>query len=526
MACTALTGSAWRCESDVHLRGCHADDHRTLLDRLSGQSAVRRVWLVARAFLAVVAAYKRRPDSWLIVLFREAEQLGGVYVKFMQQLAGIEMASAQFSAYKGHIKVFDDVKHEPLDIVATLEAELGREARALKLTSEKPLATGSFAQVYRAIHALDGHEVVVKVLRPSLQRTLGTDLRLLRLIAHAVQPLMRGGLIDLPAMAKEFEKSALRETDYVREVAMAQYLYEYFAGRQTNLVIPKSYPQLSTRNLLVQEFVEGLPLSSVVREAQAGRDSFEYVKQQTGSSLHDQLVTVGSEFLTAILQADYVMADPHPGNIVLLGDNRVALIDFGLVSRAPLHRSAFFGMISQYRALYEDRVDMGTLAIAMMAFYDYELYEALTTVRSHGNFADDLGHYISKNVATPELLASRLARKRMITQLFLQQLNAGNRFGIRMNERDAILQKAMHNFLSTARLAAGEGHRETRYFDMMHDALAKAEDEAYLTGVKEASGMSLPMSLERAQEIVVDWLSVVAERDRAAYQTLMKGGVR
>lgn len=513
------------CECTVYLLCGVGHDRRAVLDGLPGYAAMSRIVDVTRVFIRIAVAYRQHPGSWLVTMFQGAQELGGVYIKFLQQLAGIELASEQFSVYRGHLKVFDEVDVEPLDIHAVLARELGTQIREVELISDVPLATGSFAQVYKARLTSSGQEVVVKVLRPSLQKSLKTDLKLLRVIARFVQPFMKSGLVDLRAMAKEFERSSRQETDYEREVAMGQYLYEYFSKRTTQLVIPKTYAQLSTRTLLVQDFVPGLPLSRVIQVAHAGQDSYEYVQKHTGSSLHEQLATVGSEFLTSILQADYVMADPHPGNILLLPDNKVALIDFGLVTKAPLHRSAFFGMISQYRALYEDRVDMGSLAIAMMAFYDYELYEALTTVRSHGNFTDGLGHYITNNVATPEVLSGRLARKRMITQLFLQELNVGNRFAIRMDERDAILQKAMHNFLSTARLAAGEQYRETRYFAMMHTALVRTEDEAYKTGVRETMSRPAPMSLEKAQEIVVDWLSVVAERDRAAYQTLMKGGV-
>lgn len=416
--------------------------------------------------------------------------------------------------------MFDDVAREDINVRLAVSEELGPSAGQLNFASTEPFAAGSFAQVYRADYA--GQPVIVKVLRPSIARHLGIDLAMLRIATFLASPLMYRSPLDLASVAREFIATTRREVDYQSEVRMAQYFKQYFASRSADIIIPATYSELSTPRLIVQEYIEGLALTDVIEIAEAGGDSSAYVVATLQSDLDKQLATVGRELLTSVLQADYVMSDPHPGNILLLPGDKVALIDFGLVSPAPAHRSAYFGMIQQYRTLYEDSADLGTLAIAMLAFYDYELYQALRTVNT-GEYAESLRYYIARHVVTPELLTSQSAARRQITSLFLKEINAGNRFGVVMNSQDIVLQKAMHSLLATIRLAYGEHGRTTRYWRTLHAVLVQAERQALREGVRDSRRSRAAMCEDEACEIIVDWLSTVAERDPTAYRMLMKG---
>lgn len=273
-----------------------------------------------------------------------------------------------------------------------------------------------------------------------------------------------------------------------------------------------------------QDYVDGLSLNEVIEQGHKEMDTCEYVYKRIGSDLKVQLSLLGAEFLTSLFQADYVMSDPHPGNIILLPGSRVALIDFGLVEPAPIHRSAFLGMVSQYRLLYEGTADVGTLAVAMMAFYDFELYEALMALADSGNYARQVSDYVSR-AFEQRVETHRYMYERRITQLFYRYLNADNRFGIKVDERDIVLQKAMHNFLASVRMAAGDRYHKDRYHGIIHTSLVAAETEAYRLGIRESRRKTSPMKLEQAQDIIIDWLSVVADRDRSAYQALTKGTV-
>lgn len=432
------------------------------------------------------------------------------------------MASAELAGYEKRFSVYDNAPLETIDVLTIMAIEFGVKAGDITLKSVDPIAFGSFAQVYEA-QLYSSEDVVVKVLRPSVVKNLSTDLFMISLTARLVQPFLRSRLLELPAIAHELVRTTRQETDYRREVRMAQYIYGYFADRAGSVVIPRTFADYSTKRIIIQERIRGLALTDVVKVAQSGDDSFAYVAEQVGSDLEVVLRSAGFELLSATLQADFVMADPHPGNIFVLANNHLALIDFGMVTPEPVNRSAFFGMIQQYRAIYEDRADYAMLSTAMMAFYDYDLYQALTMVARDQKLTGSMRGYIVSELPGSTIMTSRFAAEKRISQLFLYELNRGNRFAIRLDARDIVLQKAMHSFLATTRIACGEAHKRDRYWRVVHGALVAAETEALRSGIRPSRRINKAMSLERAQEIVTDWLSVIAEKDQVFYRTLMEG---
>jgi predicted unusual protein kinase regulating ubiquinone biosynthesis (AarF/ABC1/UbiB family) len=478
-----------------------------------------RIVDVCKASIKVGLAYRKQPDSWLPIMFDECQRLGGLYIKFLQQLATTEMASVQLKMYGKHLSVFDDVEYESIDLGQTLEKQLGDKVKLLKITENKPFASGSFAQVYRAEYR--GRPVILKVLRPSIAKTLSLDTKLLIFLCNLAQPFLRSGLLNLPNIAREFVVATKRETNYEHEAMVAEYLRGYYETKKSRVVIPQTYKELSTNKLIVQDYIEGMKLTTAVAHGQAGGDTVRFVKEQTGSDIRQQLAEMGSELLISITQADYIMADPHPGNIFLLGDNKIAMIDFGLAAPRPKYRAPYVNMIVQYRALYEDRVNMGSLAIAMMAFYDYQLYQALAMVTDDNTITSRLKKFITVHASDEGLDRDRLAVRRQISQLFLQKINKNNRFAIHMNESEAVLQKAMHGFLGTSQLVFGSQARSSYYFQTVHAALVRADEAIQEHGVTEQL-ISKEMTTEHAAEIVSDWLSDIAERDSKTYINIMK----
>ncbi len=478
-----------------------------------------RIIDVIRASAKVALAYRKQPDNWMPTMFDECQKLGGLYIKFLQQLATTEMASVQLKTYNRHLSVFNDVEYEAIDLAQTLVEQLGGSMKQLKIIDTKPFASGSFAQVYRAEY--QAKPVIIKVLRPSVAKTLSLDTKLLILLSNLAQPFLRNGLLHLPDIAREFVVATKRETNYEHEAMVAEYLRGYYEAKQSRVIIPRTYSELSTNRVIVQDYIDGMKLTDAVAHGQAGGDTVRFVRERTGSDIRQQLAEMGSELLISITQADYIMADPHPGNIFLLPDNKIAMIDFGLAAPRPKHRSPYVNMITQYRALYEDRVNMGSLAIAMMAFYDYELYQALLMATDDTTITSRLEKFIALHAADTGLDRDRLAIRRQISQLFLQKINKNNRFAIHMNESEVVLQKAMHGFLGTSQLVFGSQARSSYYFQTVHAALVRADDAIKEQGVTEQFS-SKEMTREHAAEIVSDWLSDIAERDSRAYMSIMK----
>ncbi|HCT9094343.1 TPA: AarF/ABC1/UbiB kinase family protein [Serratia liquefaciens] len=190
---------------------------------------------------------------------------------------------------------------------------------------ETPLAAASMAQIYRArLHS--GEAVVIKVLRPGLAKTIQADLRLLTYLAETVEQ-------QSPALARYRPRQMVRalatalthELDLTHEGNNCERVAQQFA-QQPNVVIPKIYWQWSSQRLLVQEFLPGIAPENPQQLAAAGLDG--PLLAQRGAQA----------FMKMVLEHRLYHADPHPGNVMALADNRVGFIDFGMVGQLSERR--------------------------------------------------------------------------------------------------------------------------------------------------------------------------------------------
>lgn len=472
---------------------------------------------VLAAVCRITEQYLRDRSDVLDAVFAESKQLGGVYIKFLQQLASSEYAAKRLSSLA---EVYDKVATEPLDAQQALVTELGPKASEFTLLNDnEPIATGSFAQIYLASHTEHG-KVIIKILRPSVIRNLSTDLRLLKLFSYLLQPfLSNNNLVNLPKLTNEFIKATRSETNYHEETRLANYLRHYYQERQATVYVPETFAVYTTDHLLVQEYIEGIRLSDIVSQVQAGMDAATYVRTHIQSDLYKQLENFGAELLGALFFANYVMADPHPGNVILMPGNRVGLIDFGLVTPAPERRSVFYNLIQQYRLVYEKKSDFSTFTIATMAFFDYELYSALkTNLEVFGSSMSDIRDAIACHAIPAEVYTDYKFTESRFLSLVLLDINANNQFGLQISERNVVLQKAMHSCTASVRMACSTIEQ---YNSTMHAALVRAEEEARLRGIRELTP-SATMTPDRAREITADWLSQMAESNEVFFKSLAK----
>ena len=171
-----------------------------------------RLLFVVRALFRVWRAW-RSDQIWLKVLSDECQNLGGVYVKFLQHLASTELMAQVYAASGYRLDAFDDVAVEPIDVAEVLRQELGNKASQIVVEEDQPFATGSFAQVYRC-HVIDrpGNQYILKILRPSVVRHLNFDLAVLRFCCWAGQFMLKNDIFPLVEIADEFIKTTKRET--------------------------------------------------------------------------------------------------------------------------------------------------------------------------------------------------------------------------------------------------------------------------------------------------------------------------
>ncbi|MCC7386576.1 MAG: AarF/ABC1/UbiB kinase family protein [Deltaproteobacteria bacterium] len=347
----------------------------------------------------------RVPEAELAVrLRRTLERLGPTFVKFGQLLATrVDLFSeeiiAELSKLHSHVPAFPSAEAR-----AIIEAELERPIdEVFSELPEAPVASASVAQVYRArLRGEDGGWVAVKVQRPHLEETLLSDLEVLMDISgfiDRVVPPYRKSMVH--RVASEYALRARSELDFVAEANAI----EEFAEVLTTVPefrVPKLYRALSTQRLLVMEWLEGRKLDTVPSgEALAAigvdprRFAHSMLRLQVSMSYEHGLVH----------------GDTHPGNIILLPDGQIGLIDFGLHGRVP--RALRDKMLEMIFNQVSGRVD--------------EAVDAFVTVFQPGANAD-VGRFKEE---LRGVLARGAENKTLSESRFTEQLVSGMRVGAR-----------------------------------------------------------------------------------------------
>ena len=311
-----------------HLR--HYKDLALLLFKYGRRDLVKRAGLTE--LLPQEAERDERAAAAAEQLAADVERLGPTYIKLGQLLSTrpdvVPPAYAQALA-----RLQDRCEPLPFEQVETVLAEeLGLVAsRALRVDRE-PLATASMSQVHRA-SLEDGREIVLKVQRPGLREQVLTDLEALADIARFLDEhtdfCSRYG-VDL--MFEEFRKSLLRELDFRQE---AMHLFTLSANLREieEIILPQPIIGYTTARVLAMEFIPGTKVTELTRLERRELD---------GERLVDALFRA---YLKQILRDGLFHADPHPGNVFLVGE-RIALIDLGMVARlAPAVQERLLQML-------------------------------------------------------------------------------------------------------------------------------------------------------------------------------------
>jgi ubiquinone biosynthesis protein len=244
------------------------------------------------------------------------EELGLTFLKFGQVLA--MRRDLLPDAYIDELELLQDqLPALGIDAVrGTVEAELGAPlAKLFASFSETPLAAATIAQVHEAtMHG--GRHVAVKVQRPGLEAMIATDIAALNYLAALGEGLFpRLRALDLPVLVKEFTNSLNRETDFQHE-ARSIVLFRTALADVPDLWIPDVVAEYSTGNVLTMEFSDGERVDLYARE-----------HPDEMPRLINTLVRL---MLQTIFEEGLFHADPHPGNVFVLSDGRLSLLDFGM----------------------------------------------------------------------------------------------------------------------------------------------------------------------------------------------------
>ena len=257
------------------------------------------------------------------------EELGPTFVKLGQvlstrvdilsELVGQEEALAwttEFQKLQRHAQPFDFS-----EVQVTIETEFERPLEEVFPTYEQqPFAAASIAQVHAAT-LITGEPVVVKIQRPRVATVIETDLNLLMELAEQLEnsdPEMH--LFKPTELVREFSRSIRKEIDFTIEAANTDAFYQRFAA-SSKVKIPKVHWEFTNRRVLTLERIDGIPIDAISQLDAMGFNRAE---------LAETLVEL---FYTQVLSDGFFHADPHPGNVFVLEDGRIGLVDFGMVGR-------------------------------------------------------------------------------------------------------------------------------------------------------------------------------------------------
>ncbi len=268
------------------------------------------------------------------------EELGPTFVKLGQLLATRpDLVPEEFvEEFK---RLHDQVATLPFSKMReTLQEQYGPElSRFFSEFDETPIGAASIAQVYRAV-LRDGSQVVVKVQRPGILEVIRNDVGVLYFLAERLHAFVPEAAVFNPVgIVDEFFKTLELETDFVVEANNIRRFQQNFRDDPT-VKIPHVYTELSGKKVVVLEALQGVPLSQPLSLLQTGLDRATVMR--AGIRCYFKQVFVFGFF----------HGDLHAGNLFILPDNRIGLIDFGIVGR--LNRRVRDSIANMFVALYTE----------------------------------------------------------------------------------------------------------------------------------------------------------------------------
>src|SRR5215212_6047692 len=254
-------------------------------------------------------------------LAADVEQMGPTFIKLAQLLS--TRADLLPQPYIDALtRLQDKVGPFPFtEVEQIVNAELGvRISKAFSRFDAAPIAAASLGQVHRAA-LRDGREVVVKVQRPGIREEMSKDMDVLGDMAAFLDTHTEAGRkYEFSPFLEEFRKNLLRELDYRLEarnlVVFANNLRDF-----DRIVVPQPVEDFTTSRVLTMDYISGRKITLLSPLAKIDLDGYQLAEH------------LFQAYLQQILVDGFFHADPHPGNVFLTDDGRIALIDLGMVAR-------------------------------------------------------------------------------------------------------------------------------------------------------------------------------------------------
>jgi ubiquinone biosynthesis protein len=316
------------------------------------------------------------------------EQLGPTFVKLGQVLSTREDLlpptwTTELARLHSHVAPvpFDD-------LLPVVEQALGRSPfKVFGNLEREPYAAGSIAQVHRA-NLASGTPVILKIRRPGIEAKIDADLRILEHLAHLVER-------EIPEVRRyrpvqvvgQLRGSLERELDLAVEARNTERFARNFAD-DLDILVPRVYWEWTSSVMNVQEHIEGIRGDDLAAIDNAGLD-------------RKALAARGADAVLKMILVDgFFHADPHPGNVMYLPGNRIALIDFGMVGRlSPLRRRQIVTLLEGLA-----RHDEGMMLEVLLDWRRDDIVDEARLAADLGEFAFDYADVQLKDLKIGVLL--------------------------------------------------------------------------------------------------------------------------
>jgi ubiquinone biosynthesis protein len=259
--------------------------------------------------------------SWPQRVREAITELGTTYIKLGQILStrpdivGSELAEELSNLQSNTIPDAPEIVRE------LIETELQHPVSELFVSfDDVPVASASIGQVHRATLP-DGQEVAVKVQHAGIEEKIRNDLEIALELAKLVESYSQEAALYRPvATVGELKRALLTELDFCQELRNVQTFSGHFRD-DDNVRFPEVYPELSTRRVLTMEYLQGIPVSDRSTLIASGCDLQQLAER--GASV----------FMDMVFRDGYFHADPHPGNLLVLPEGVIGILDCGMVGR-------------------------------------------------------------------------------------------------------------------------------------------------------------------------------------------------
>lgn len=320
-------------------------------------------------------------------------------------------------------KLQDHVPPFPYELTREIiKAETGLFPEELFHHFEKiPLAAGSIGQVHKArLH--EGEEVVVKVQRPGIRRTIEVDLEIMFHLASLAERHLEEIEVHHPSkIVEEFARTLEKEIDYTIEVSNIERFARQFLADDA-IYVPKIFHEICTERILTMEYIDGIKVSEVERLQEQAYD-LKKLAERGALSILQQIFVHG-----------FFHADPHPGNIFILPHDIVCYLDFGMMGRIST----------------QDQEDFTDLIMAVVRIDAKKVGNALLRMTYYQEEPDrskldrDLAEFMDQHLFKPlkDLDAGKLLH---------QILDIVKRYGLRLKPDLFLLMKAISSIEGVGR---------------------------------------------------------------------------